>query len=81
MIDEFEVPSPQRLVFPALAPLYRRLAPWSYAAARILMGLVVLPAGIDKVFMGGVARIAVGNIVKAGFYPPFFWVGTGDVTQ
>jgi putative oxidoreductase len=73
MIDEFEVPARQTLIIPGLAGLYRRLAPYSYVMARVMLGLVLLPAGIDKIFMGGVARIAANNIVKAGVYPPVAW--------
>jgi putative oxidoreductase len=73
MIDEFEVPSRQTLIIPGLAGLYRLLAPFSYAMARVFLGLVLLPGGVDKLFMGGVARIAANNVVKTGLYPPVAW--------
>jgi putative oxidoreductase len=44
-----------------------------YALARIWMALLILPSGWEKVFDNGVARIAAGNVLKTGFYPPIFW--------
>ena len=44
-----------------------------YALARAWMALVILPSGYEKVFEDGVARIAAGNVLKTGFYPPMFW--------
>lgn len=73
MIDEIQVPSPKTLIIPGLAGLYARLSTCSYAIARVMMGLVLLPAGIDKMFFGGVGRIAANNVVKTGLYPPELW--------
>ena len=44
-----------------------------YAVARVWMALLILPSGWEKVFDNGAARIAAGNILKTGFYPPMFW--------
>ena len=44
-----------------------------YALARVWMALLILPSGYEKVFEDGVARIAAGNVLKTGFYPPLFW--------
>ncbi|HUQ26904.1 MAG TPA: DoxX family protein [Burkholderiales bacterium] len=44
-----------------------------YTLARIWMALLILPSGWEKVFDNGVARIAAGNLLKTGFYPPMFW--------
>lgn len=44
-----------------------------YALARVWMALLILPSGYEKVFEDGVARIAAGNVLKTGFYPPMFW--------
>jgi putative oxidoreductase len=44
-----------------------------YTLARIWMALLILPSGWEKVFDNGVARIAAGNVLKTGFYPPMFW--------
>jgi putative oxidoreductase len=65
-----------RLIVPALADLYRRAAPLSYAFIRVLMGLMLLSPGIDKMFYGGAGRIAVGNIARLGVQPPLAWAWT-----
>jgi putative oxidoreductase len=44
-----------------------------YVLARVWMALLILPSGYEKVFDDGVARIAAGNVLKTGFYPPMFW--------
>jgi len=44
-----------------------------YTLARIWMAFLILPSGWEKVFDNGVARIAAGNVLKTGFYPPMFW--------
>ncbi len=73
MIDETGVIDEARLIVPGLAGLYRQLAPLGYAFARVVYGLLLLPSGFDKVFQGGVHRIAAGNILKIGFEPPLVW--------
>jgi putative oxidoreductase len=73
MIDEYAVPTRQQLFIPALEPVYRKLAPYGYSFMRVLLGVVLIPGGIDKLFNGGVGRIAAGNVVKAGFEPAWFW--------
>jgi putative oxidoreductase len=49
------------------------LVPFAYAFARIWFALLILPSGYEKVFSDGATRIAAGNILKTGFYPPLFW--------
>ncbi len=49
------------------------LVPFGYALARVWMALLILPSGWEKVFDNGAARIAAGNVLKTGFYPPMFW--------
>ena len=73
MIDEIQAPSAKTLIIPGLAGLYARCSTCSYAIMRVMMGLVLLPGGIDKLFYGGVGRIAANNVVKAGLYPPELW--------
>lgn len=73
MIDETRSVEQQRFIFPGLAALYARLAPLSYAFMRVVMSALILPSGIDKLFYGGVYRIAKGNVLKAGFEPAIFW--------
>jgi putative oxidoreductase len=53
--------------------LNQRLVPVAYAFARIWFALLILPSGYEKVFHDGAARIAAGNVLKTGFYPPMFW--------
>ncbi len=53
--------------------LNERLVPIAYALARVWFALLILPSGYEKVFEHGAARIAAGNVLKTGFYPPLFW--------
>ena len=73
MIDESGRIDERRLLIPALAGIYRRLAPLAYAILRIVLALMFLTAGIDKVFLGGAGRIATGNITALGLTPPLAW--------
>ena len=73
IIDEADDIKPGRLIIPALAPFYSLFAPFSYAFIRIVMGLMFLPSGIDKMFYGGNARIAEGNIKALGLSAPYAW--------
>jgi len=57
----------------ALQKKIESLTPIGYALARVWFGLLLLPSGYEKVFADGVTRIAAGNILKTGFYPPMFW--------
>ena len=50
-----------------------RLPPIGYALARVWFALLILPSGYEKVFADGATRIAAGNVLKTGFYPPLFW--------
>src|SRR3954463_4400602 len=44
-----------------------------YALARVWFALLIVPSGYEKVFTDGASRIASGNVLKTGFYPPLFW--------
>jgi putative oxidoreductase len=44
-----------------------------YLIVRLALGLMLLPAGIDKLFLGGVDRIAAGNIKALGLEPAMAW--------
>jgi len=50
-----------------------RLPAIGYALARVWFAVLILPSGWEKVFADGAARIATGNVLKTGFYPPMFW--------
>jgi putative oxidoreductase len=73
MIDETTIIDERQLIIPGLAGLYRALGPLAYAAIRVLTALMILPGGIDKLFYGGVGRIAAGNITAMGFPLPYAW--------
>jgi putative oxidoreductase len=73
MIDESSSVDESRLMIPALAGLYRGLAPLAYALVRITVALMFLAGGIDKIFHNGAARIAAGNITALGLTPPYVW--------
>jgi putative oxidoreductase len=53
--------------------LEARLPSIGYALARVWFALLILPSGYEKVFADGATRIAAGNVLKTGFYPPLFW--------
>jgi putative oxidoreductase len=73
MIDESSAIDENRLVFPSLAGIYRRLASFGYLLTRIAFAVAVLHSGWEKLFNGGVYRIAAGNVSKAGFSNPLVW--------
>ncbi|MEA2982044.1 MAG: putative oxidoreductase [Alphaproteobacteria bacterium] len=73
MIDETNNIDERRLIIPGLAGVYGIVAPLGYATIRVLVALVLLPGGIDKVFYGGAARIATGNITSLGLPLPYAW--------
>jgi putative oxidoreductase len=62
-----------RRFFQGVAWARERYADATYALMRIAIALFILPSGYNKVFEGGVYRIAKGNVLKAGFEPPEFW--------
>ncbi len=73
MIDETPDAGAAKLFIPALAPVYDLLAPLGYAFIRVVMGLMFLPSGVDKLFLGGNERIAVGNLTALGLPNVAFW--------
>jgi putative oxidoreductase len=48
----------KRLLIPALAGLYERFSPYSYAFMRFSAGAVLVPHGVQKVFFGSVDTYA-----------------------
>jgi putative oxidoreductase len=76
MIDESGAIDENRLIIPQLGGIYRRVAPLSYAFLRIVIALIFLQDGIEKMFLGGAERIAAGNIVKLGLSFPHAWAWT-----
>ena len=53
--------------------MQERLPAIGYALARVWFAVLILPSGWEKVFSDGASRIATGNVLKTGFYPPMFW--------
>jgi putative oxidoreductase len=63
-----------KLAFEAMwKPINETLVPIAYAVARVWFALLIVPSGYEKIFENGAARIAAGNILKTGFYPPMLW--------
>jgi putative oxidoreductase len=58
-----------RLVFPALAGLYERLSPYSYALMRFATGAILVPHGVQKIFNTPIAKFAP-NIAAKGLPLP-----------
>ncbi len=54
-----------KLIFPALAGLYERFSPFSYAFMRFATGAILLPHGIQKVLNVPIAKFAP-NIAAKG---------------
>ena len=54
-----------KLIFPALAGLYRHFSPFSYAFIRFATGAVLLPHGIQKVLSVPISKFAP-NIAAKG---------------
>ena len=81
MIDETGTIDANRLIVPALAGPYRALGPLAYAAIRVLTALILFPGGIDKLFYGGLPRIASGNISALGLPLPYAWAWAVACTE
>jgi putative oxidoreductase len=73
MIDETCDVKSSGLFIPALAPVYRQCAPFAYLLMRVVVALMFLPAGIDKLFMGGADHLATGNLTALGLAYPHIW--------
>jgi putative oxidoreductase len=58
-----------RLIFPALAGLYERLSPYSYALMRFATGAILVPHGVQKIFNTPIAKFAP-NIAAKGLPLP-----------
>ena len=72
-MDETREGGASRLFIPQLAPVYALAAPLGYAFMRVVMGLMFLPSGIDKMFLGGNERIAAGNLKALGLADAIAW--------
>ena len=81
MSEEFEAVERSRLIIPGLAGLYERLAPLGYALVRVATGLLIVPGGYEKLFLGGAQRIAAGNVMKVGVEPAIVWAWAVGATE
>src|SRR4051812_29480513 len=61
-----------RLLFPSLASFYAGVEPYLYPFMRAVVGLMMLPHGIEKLERG-VSVWAANNPAKLGFWPPTAW--------
>jgi putative oxidoreductase len=67
-----EAVNPKRLLIPRLAGFYNGIEPYLYPFMRIVVGLMLVPHGVEKL-MRGVAVFAANNPAKLGFWPPTAW--------
>ena len=63
-------PAQPKLLIPALAPLYRMLEPLAWPLIRVTAGLMLVPHGYQKLFVGGVDKTAAG-FAKMGLEPAY----------
>jgi putative oxidoreductase len=69
--SEIEV-NRKALFVPAAAPLYETLAPYAYTLIRVALGLMLVPHGFAKLFLGD-AVPASRNFVNFGWAYPLAW--------
>ena len=67
-----QTPDAGRLVFPALAGLYAKLAPFGPTLARVSLGLILVPHGFAKLFQDDAVN-ASRNFVNFGWAYPLAW--------
>jgi putative oxidoreductase len=61
--------SDPRPLIPALAPFYAHTPDLSWLIVRATAGLMLLPHGIPKIFMQGVAAFAAAGLARRGIEP------------
>ncbi len=67
-----------RLYIPALEPLYARFSPYATSLIRFVLGIVFVPHGYDKLFVGKIATYAK-NFANLGLEPALpitYFLGT-----
>jgi putative oxidoreductase len=62
----------KRLLIPRLEPFYSGVALYLYPFMRAVVGLMLVPHGIEKLTRG-VSVFATGNPTRLGLYPPTLW--------
>jgi putative oxidoreductase len=73
-----DIPTEPKLLFPALAPLYRQVVPLSWLVIRLAAGLILLYHGTTKI---GHLDAVVANMVKNGIAPPVFFACVVTLTE
>jgi putative oxidoreductase len=68
----FDAKQPARLLIPALGPFYDTIRPFLYPVFRAVVGLMLIPHGVEKL-QRGVDIFAAGNPAKLGFTNPTAW--------
>jgi putative oxidoreductase len=58
-----------KLIFPALAGLYERLSPFSYALMRFATGAILVPHGVTKILNTPIAKFAPNIAAKGLPFP------------
>ena len=74
----------ERLIVPALRPLYRALTPWAWTLVRLVGGLNLVPHGLQKLFgwFGGKGMEATAQgFGQMGFEPAALWVWLVALTE
>ncbi len=61
-----------RLMVPGVAGFYEALAPYSFALVRIALGLILVPHGFAKLFLGDAVPTS-RNFVNFGWAYPLAW--------
>ena len=67
---ESELVDRKRLIFPALAPLYQKLGPYSYAFMRFCTGAVLVPHGVQKLMNAWALDRGPASIAAQGLPMP-----------
>jgi putative oxidoreductase len=76
MTDTSIAPATSRLFIPALGGLYRNLSDFAQAALRIVLGGILIPHGMQKLFgtFGGLGLEKNAALFdKIGYSPGMFW--------
>lgn len=79
-----ETATADRLVLPALAPVYRSLAPLMEPLVRVTAGLLLVPHGAQKLFgaFGGGGLAGTGQFLDSvGYHPGWLWALALGLTE
>lgn len=69
-MSDTETRTGPKLLIPALGPVYKALEPYAWPLIRVTAGLMLVPHGYYKFFVGGVAKSAAG-FAKLGLEPAY----------